>query len=114
MIYVGKRLIGMFICAVFVRMQKYPVLRVVKSTSKVVLTLACHCWVHRIGELFFSLHDVAALLSAFLCLQMNVQIPWLRCSKRAPVLGKVEWFIRKSSFYHDKQFGIRTCSCLLE
>ena len=31
---------------------------------------------------------------------------------RAPVLEKVEWFIGKSSFYHDKQFGKGTCSCL--
>jgi len=35
----------------------------------------------------FSLH-VAALLSAFLCLRMNVQIPWLPYSMHAPVLEK--------------------------
>ena len=55
---------------------------------------------------------VAALLSAFLCLRLNVQIPWLP-SMRVPVLEKVEWFIGKTSVYHhDKQFGKGICSCL--
>jgi len=83
----------------------YQILTVLLLTLPISLLGTLIMWI------VFSLHG-AALLSAFLCLPMSVQIPWLPFSMCGTVLEKVEWFIGMSSFYHEKQFDDQFTSAL--